>query len=83
MSISIAKAKKNAVELTEDCISRECMFTITSMPETHEHNWEKGDPENFSTIASTAIDEGVDGVDFHDGIDAIVEYLSEQFPDYV
>lgn len=85
MSVDLDSVKNNAVQLAEDAISRDCMYSINSMPDIDEHDWNTGDPENFSTIAQMALCEGVDGFDdtvLNELIDEVTEHLAELFPSY-
>ncbi len=83
MSVSLEQAKSEAIIMVEDSMSRDCMFTTSTMPEEDEHDWNMGDPENPHTIANLVTSEGIEGFESHEALDAIEEHILEIFPQFI
>lgn len=83
MSVSLEQAKSEAIIMVEDSMSRDCMFTTSTMPEEDEHDWNMGDPENPHTIANLVNSEGIEGFESHEALDAIEEHILEIFPQFI
>jgi hypothetical protein len=82
MSISIARAKNEALSMAEDSHSRGCLFSPENQPEEDEHDTDKGDAETPYTLASLTACEGFTNVDDVDeGIRIVEQHIIHHFPD--
>lgn len=82
MTVSIEKAKQEAISMVEDSISKKCMFSAATSPEEDEHDYSKGDPETPFTIASLTACEGFEGTDSDSGIVIIERHICERYPQF-
>jgi hypothetical protein len=83
MSVTLKRAKKEAIAMAEDSHSRGCLFSPENQPKEDDHDTDKGDAETPYTLASLTACEGFsDFDDTEEGIRLIEQHILDQFPDY-
>lgn len=82
MTITIEKAKQEALALVEDSISKECMFSAQNQPDEDEHDWSKGDPETPATIANLVSIEGFKDENTEVGCGIIEAFICDKYPQF-
>ena len=82
MTTSITQAKREALSMVEDSISKACMFSPSTSPEEDEHDWSKGDPETPYTIASLTACDGFESLDTDEGIAIVEKHICDTYPQF-
>ena len=85
MTVTLEQVKSEAISMVEDSMSRNCMFSTSTMPEEDKHDWSLGDPENPHTIANLVTSCGkVEGFnDDHEALEAVEEHILDKFPQFI
>lgn len=82
MTVSIEKAKQEAISMVEDSISRDCMFSSHDLPEEGDHDYNNGDPETPYSIAALIACDGFEGMDEHSGISIVEEHIYAKYQQF-